>query len=293
MKENNEITRNLRELTSRGYHMFKPGWARVNFNYFISDEELEFICDAIKQVGEHGWKLIPFYVQEPSSGLYIHRGDKAEDGSFSMVSLADLTLSTKPRLKSPKNPPQRTAKDFRLVLEEAEIIYGAAENVLNDLIDKSNKTGHNIDIPEFTEDLPDDIGIDKIWWATSRDVISHLKSKGSRSTSVSSTHRMHIPSPIIGIGNVEKLLVPSTTTSVGRPRLHRLEEEEQEGSTLLKVDAGLLRASRRLSVVGTVGTMEGRLSNSIRASFRTSGIDRGTLFGSVFLAENPNMRSRG
>jgi hypothetical protein len=125
-------------------------------------------------------------------------------------------------------------------------------------------------------------------------VISHLKNKGSRSTSVSSTHRMHIPSPIIGIGNVEKLLVPSTTTSVGRPRLKRLEEEEQEeGSTLLKVDAGLLRASRRLSVVGTVGTMEGRLSNSISASFRTSGIDRGTLFGSVFLAENPNMRSRG
>jgi hypothetical protein len=39
--------------------------------------------------------------------------------------------------------------------------------------------------------------------------------------------------------------------------------------------------------------MEGRLSNSIRASFRTSGIDRGTLLGSVFLAENPNMRSRG
>ena len=158
---------------------------------------------------------------------------------------------------------------------------------------RNNKTGHNIDLAEFTEDLPDDIGIDKIWWATSRHVISHLKSKGSRSTSVSSTHRMHIPSPIIGIGNVEKLLVPSTTTSVGRPRLNRLEEEEQEeGSTLLKVDAGLLRSSIRLSV-GTVGTMEGRLSNSIRASFRTSGIDRGTLFGSVFLAENPNMRSRG
>ena len=243
MKKNNEITRNLRELTIRGYHMFKQGWARVNFNYFISDEELEFICDAIKQVGEHGWKLIPFYVQEPSSGLYIHRGDKAEDGSFSMVSLADLTLSTKPRLKSPKNPPQRTAKDFRLVLEEAEIIYGAAENVLNDLIDKSNKTGHNIDIAEFTEDLPDDIGIDKIWWATSRDVINHLRNQGS--TSVSSIHRMNIPSPIMGIGNVEELLVPSSTTSVGRL-------EEEEGPTLLKVDAGLLRASGRLSV-GTLG----------------------------------------
>jgi len=291
VKENNEITRTLRELTSRGYHVFKQGWARVNFNYFISNEELEFICDAIKQVGEHGWKLIPFYVQEPSTGLYIHRGDnKPEDGSFSMVSLADLTLSTKPRLKSPKNPPQRTAEDFRLVLKEAEIIYGAAENVLHDLIEKSNKTGHNIDIPVFTEDLPDDIGIDKIWWATSHDVISHLKNEGSRSTSLSSTHRIQIPSPIMGIGNVEKLLLPS------RPRLNRLEEEEQEGSTLLKVDTALLQSSRRLSVgtvgrlsVGTVGTMEG----TINASFRTSGIDRGTFFGSVFLAENSNMRPRG
>ena len=209
MKENNEITRNLRELTSRGYHMFKQGWARVNFNYFISNEELEFICD--------------------SGGL--------------MVSLADLTLSTKPRLESPKSPPQRTAKDFRLVLKEAETIYSTAENMLHDLIDKSNKTGHNIDIAEFTEDLPDDIGIDKIWWATSRDVINHLRNQGS--TSVSSIHRMNIPSPIMGIGNVEELLVPSSTTSVGRL-------EEEEGPTLLKVDAGLLCASRRLSV-GTLG----------------------------------------
>ncbi|MEO0814632.1 MAG: aminotransferase class V-fold PLP-dependent enzyme, partial [Myxococcota bacterium] len=49
-----------REITN-GCEGVKPGWVRVNFNYFISDEVLEFILTSVLWVAEHGWKLIPDY----------------------------------------------------------------------------------------------------------------------------------------------------------------------------------------------------------------------------------------
>jgi hypothetical protein len=42
-------------------HALKPGFCRVNFNYFISREEFDFILSAIEQIAQHGWKLLPLY----------------------------------------------------------------------------------------------------------------------------------------------------------------------------------------------------------------------------------------
>lgn len=57
----------------RGCEGIKPGWVRVNFNYFISEVVFEYILDAVHLVAEHGWKLLPLYRFEPNSGLWKHR----------------------------------------------------------------------------------------------------------------------------------------------------------------------------------------------------------------------------
>jgi len=44
----------------------------VNFNYFISDEECEYILTALEQIAEHGWKLLPLYSVQARSGLHVH-----------------------------------------------------------------------------------------------------------------------------------------------------------------------------------------------------------------------------
>ena len=57
----------------RGCEGVKPGWVRVNFNYFITEGAFDFILEAVKLVAEHGWKLLPDYEFVPDSGLWRHR----------------------------------------------------------------------------------------------------------------------------------------------------------------------------------------------------------------------------
>ncbi|MGI9666072.1 MAG: aminotransferase class V-fold PLP-dependent enzyme [Acidimicrobiia bacterium] len=44
-----------------GCEGIKPGWVRVNFNYFISDAVFNYIVDAVHLVATEGWKLLPWY----------------------------------------------------------------------------------------------------------------------------------------------------------------------------------------------------------------------------------------
>ncbi len=58
---------------ARGCEGIKPGWVRVNFNYFISEEVFDFILEAVHLVAEDGWRLMPHYRFEPDTGLWRHR----------------------------------------------------------------------------------------------------------------------------------------------------------------------------------------------------------------------------
>jgi selenocysteine lyase/cysteine desulfurase len=60
-----------REIT-RGCEGIKPGWVRVNFNYFISEPVFRFILDAVELVAREGWRLLPHYRFDAASGLWRH-----------------------------------------------------------------------------------------------------------------------------------------------------------------------------------------------------------------------------
>jgi selenocysteine lyase/cysteine desulfurase len=61
-----------------GCEGIKPGWVRVNFNYFISQTVFDYILEAVELVARHGWRLLPHYRFEPASGLWRHAGGQVE-----------------------------------------------------------------------------------------------------------------------------------------------------------------------------------------------------------------------
>lgn len=61
-----------REITG-GCEGIKPGWVRVNFNYFISDTVADYVIDAVRMVARDGWRLLGDYTFCPETGLWRHR----------------------------------------------------------------------------------------------------------------------------------------------------------------------------------------------------------------------------
>ncbi len=63
---------------ARGCEGIKPGWVRVNFNYFISETVFEFVVEAVDLVAREGWRLLPQYRFDPATGRWQHRGGAPE-----------------------------------------------------------------------------------------------------------------------------------------------------------------------------------------------------------------------
>ncbi len=116
------------ELASRDFSGIKPGWARVNFNYFISDTELRFVVQAVNLVALHGWALLPSYRFNASNGLWTHRAGSP----FEPLHLSDLQLQggvlrgPPPLTELPESSLMDTLQEGRRVLREATRALPAA-----------------------------------------------------------------------------------------------------------------------------------------------------------------------
>lgn len=67
------FSRQVEAAVSCGLGVLRPGWVRLNFNYFISDEEFAYLLDALALVAEHGWKLLPWYRYDSAHGVWRHQ----------------------------------------------------------------------------------------------------------------------------------------------------------------------------------------------------------------------------
>jgi selenocysteine lyase/cysteine desulfurase len=68
-----ETSSRFEQVIARGCEVIKPGWVRVNFNYFISEEEFTYILEAVHLVADQGWRLLPLYTYETDTAIWRHR----------------------------------------------------------------------------------------------------------------------------------------------------------------------------------------------------------------------------
>jgi hypothetical protein len=61
-----------------GCEGIKPGWVRVNFNYFIDEDVFQYVVRAIAFVAEHGHAFLSDYSFDPDTGLWRHRDESTE-----------------------------------------------------------------------------------------------------------------------------------------------------------------------------------------------------------------------
>ena len=69
-----EESTEFEEQIALGCEGIKPGWTRINFNYFISEQTFQYIVRAVAMIADDGWRLLEDYLFEIESGLWKHRG---------------------------------------------------------------------------------------------------------------------------------------------------------------------------------------------------------------------------
>jgi selenocysteine lyase/cysteine desulfurase len=79
---------------ARGNLGIKLGFVRLSFAYFISETVFDYLVAAVNFVADHGWKLLPLYRFDPSSGLWHHRYALPQPP----VGLDDLAPIRRPRV---------------------------------------------------------------------------------------------------------------------------------------------------------------------------------------------------
>ena len=64
-------SRAITDAVDAGYSILKPGWVRLNFNYFIGDDTFDYLLRAVELIAEHGWKLLDKYNYDADRGIWV------------------------------------------------------------------------------------------------------------------------------------------------------------------------------------------------------------------------------
>ncbi len=85
-----------------GCEGIKPGWTRINFNYFITDAVASYLTDAVDLIATHGHRLLTDYRFDPHTGGWHHRAGPPHPP----LRLADLSYAPDGSLSSPPPRPR-------------------------------------------------------------------------------------------------------------------------------------------------------------------------------------------
>jgi selenocysteine lyase/cysteine desulfurase len=105
-----------------GCEGIKPGWVRVNFNYFISEPVFDYVVSAVALVARHGWRLLGDYRFEPETGLWRHRLGATEPA----LRLSQIRYDDAGRLSYPCHQDRAPESELTRYLDEAVALFADA-----------------------------------------------------------------------------------------------------------------------------------------------------------------------
>ncbi len=109
-----------REIT-KGCEGIKPGWTRINFNYFITPATCDYLIEAVHLIARDGWKLLIDYRFEPATGLWHHADARREPA----LRLSHVTYDGSGVLRYPSTHNHAPPNAHALYLEQARALLDA------------------------------------------------------------------------------------------------------------------------------------------------------------------------
>jgi hypothetical protein len=108
---------------ARGCEGIKPGWVRVNFNYFIAPPVFDYIVEAVRIVARDGWRLLGDYRFDPATGLWRHRHGPTEPP----LRLNQVSYGSDGEMRYPQHHHRAAQSELSGYLVEARATLAAAD----------------------------------------------------------------------------------------------------------------------------------------------------------------------
>ncbi|MDP1711829.1 MAG: aminotransferase class V-fold PLP-dependent enzyme [Candidatus Nanopelagicaceae bacterium] len=113
----NAKSHEIEEEITGGCEGIKPGWVRINFNYFVSDVVADYLISSVLFVARQGHLFLSDYSFEPGTGIWRHRNGPIEPA----LRLREISYGEDGKMNYP-------AHDYR-----------APESALGDYLDVAEK----------------------------------------------------------------------------------------------------------------------------------------------------------
>lgn len=110
----------IRDEIGQGCDGIKPGWTRLNFNYFISDTVADYLIDAVDLIARFGHRLLGDYRFDAHTGLWQHRAGQPRVP----LRLDDLRFGADGITAEPAAPPLVGEQALAGYLREARRLFG-------------------------------------------------------------------------------------------------------------------------------------------------------------------------
>ncbi len=111
----------FRNEIGHGCEGIKPGWTRINFNYFISDTVADYLIEAVGLIASSGYRMLRDYCFDPSTGLWRHRAGSPKPP----LRLTDLRYALDGTLTAPGAPEQAGEAALAGYLREARALLAS------------------------------------------------------------------------------------------------------------------------------------------------------------------------
>lgn len=119
-----ETSSRFEDVVATGCEVIKPGWVRLNFNYFISEREFQYLLSAVHMVANDGWRLLPLYTFDVASGVWRHRdGLPRPPASLDDI---DFVSEAPTPMTAPVDELDDYLEEAKRILSEAPLVEGSS-----------------------------------------------------------------------------------------------------------------------------------------------------------------------
>lgn len=122
LEQSHEFEREI----NRGCEGIKPGWVRINFNYFIDEATADYLIDAVNFIADRGAALLPNYRFDPHNGLWLHRTPRQAPMSLEDITYTDQGLTYEDHRRRLGDIPLSAFIDEAIAIVDAQVASGAA-----------------------------------------------------------------------------------------------------------------------------------------------------------------------